>query len=98
MSGEGRLRVRVSGSRLALRAFLERHPPGCETVEAIGKNLRIDADVDAPEIQSLRDSGLHVEVLFDIDAHMRAVAERVGSDDRFAGGKVPRPRGLAVRR
>lgn len=96
MSEEGLWRVRLTGGREAMLAYLREHPPGCEHPRRLGGDqVTVDAFVDAADFEALRARGLAVEALFEVRQRMQLLLRQVSRVDRFAGGKVPAPRGLA---
>ena len=90
-----KLRVRVSGSAPAVRAFLRTHPPACERLEQTPDGLAIEATIEASMQRELEDAKLDVEVLYVIAQRMQEMVRDMGTANRFAGGK--RLRGLGAR-
>jgi hypothetical protein len=96
MSERRLLRVRVEGDRRAIETFLAAHPPGCERIERVGERLAITVFIRADALDAWRRT-LAVKILFDVATRMQRLARMVGQGDRFAGGAVPTPLGLAGR-
>ena len=97
MSDRRLLRVRVEGNREDIEAFLAAHPPGCERIERLGERLAIEVFMRADSLDRWRRT-LAVKILFDAATRMRRLVKTVGQGDRFAGGAVPSPLGLAGRK
>ena len=58
-----------------------------------GGGVTLNAEVEASAIEGLRQYGLDVDVLYDVEARARKVAKDIGKGNRFLG-KDRYPRGL----
>jgi hypothetical protein len=91
------LRVQLSGPVAAVRKFLAAHPTEIDSVVHDRGSVTLRAYLAEPLTAQIERNGLNYKVLFDATAQSRALRKRMGSGNRFDGGKVPAGLGTKTR-
>jgi hypothetical protein len=80
-----------------MRKFLAAHPTEIDSVVHDHGSVTLRAYFAEPLTAKLQPSGLQYRVLFDATAQSRALRKRMGTGNRFDGGKVPVGLGVKTR-